>query len=98
MFIGFEVDISAIFGMLIGILNTYILGRIYMKDRVVSHSNKRLFFFIIYYFLAIYVTSQSIEFLGNFEQIGTNISWLICTVLASFCNFIFLSYITLKTS
>ena len=96
-FIGFEVDISSIYGMLVGIFNTYILSRIYMKESVVLHSNKRLFFFLIYYILAIYVTSQSIEILGNIDTIGNNISWLFCTIVASICNFIFLSFITLKT-
>ena len=44
-FFGFPIDISSIFGMLVGILNTYILGRIYLKKVVVPHSNKKLFFF-----------------------------------------------------
>ena len=93
----FEIDFSAIFGMLVGIINTYILSRLYIKENIVSHSNKRLFFFIIYYILAIYVTSQSIEILGSLDQIGYNLSWLLCTLIASICNFIFLSFIVLKT-
>ena len=44
-FLGFPINISSSLGMLVGILNTYILSRIYLKKVIVPHSNKRLFFF-----------------------------------------------------
>ena len=47
IFIGIEVDISSVYGMLVGIFNTYILSRIYMKESVVLHFNKRVFCFLI---------------------------------------------------
>ncbi len=94
-FFGFPIDISSIFGMLVGILNTYILGRIYLKKVVVPHSNKKLFFFSIYYATAILITSQAIEIIGSYEYIGYNLAWLYCNVMASILNFIFLNFITL---
>ena len=83
--------------MLVGILNTYILGRIYLKKVVVPHSNKRLFFFSIYYTTAILITSQAIEILGSYEYVSYNLAWLYCNVIASILNFIFLNFITLAT-
>ena len=97
-FLALPVDISSILGMLVGIFNTYILGRIYIKKVIVPHSNKRLFFFTSYYFFAIYLTSQSIRILGSYESINYNFAWLYCTIIASFFNFVFLNFITLKTT
>ena len=96
-FLEFPINISSIFGMLVGILNTYILGRIYLKKVVVPHSNKRLFFFSIYYTTAILITSQAIEILGSYEYVSYNLAWLYCNVIASILNFIFLNFITLAT-
>ena len=97
-FLGIPIDISSILGMLVGIFNTYILGRIYIRKVIVPHSNKRLFFFTSYYFFAIYLTSQAIKILGAYESIGYNFAWLYCTIIVSFFNFIFINFITLKTT
>ena len=95
-FLNFGIDFAAIIGMLLGIFNTYVLSRIYMKPFIVQHSNKKLFIFITYYASSIYVISQLIVYFGSFPAIGYNIAWLVCNIIASFCNFLFISFVTLK--
>ena len=96
-FLGFPINISSSLGMLVGILNTYILSRIYLKKVIVPHSNKRLFFFSIYYAIAILITSQAIEILGSYKFLSYNLAWLYCNIIASILNFVFLNFITLAT-
>ena len=95
-YIGVSIDLSAAIGMIIGTLNTYTLGRKFIKDDSINHSNKMASIFIIYYACAIYITSNSIELLGSTKYINDNFAWLICTVSASICNFFFLNNIALK--
>jgi putative flippase GtrA len=96
VYIGFGIDFAAAIGMVFGTLNTYTLGRKFIKDDSINHSNKMAAFFIIYYACAIYITSNTIELLGSTGYINYNFAWLICTIAASICNFIFLNNIALK--
>jgi putative flippase GtrA len=96
IYLGFVIDISAAIGMILGTLNTYTLGRKFIKDYSINHSNKMAAVFIIYYAFAIYITSSSIELLGSTKYINHNFAWLICNITASLCNFIFLNNIALK--
>jgi len=93
----FNINLSASFGMIAGVLNTYYLSRLYLKEKVVRHSILRMLNFILYYAIAIYLTSNLIEWLIVKTGIDQNISWIICTIVASFCNFIFVSKISLHT-
>lgn len=94
--IGFMVGLSSAIGMVIGILNTYTLSRFYMKEEKVNHSNKRLALFGTYYAIMVFLTSSFIQFVSQYSMIGENIGWLIGTIGASVCNFLFLSFVSLK--
>jgi hypothetical protein len=91
----FNIDISASCGMVAGVFNTYILSRLYLNKSAVVHSNIRMLIFFSYYSVAIFLTSFSIEWLTLIKKIDHNFSWLICTVIASFINFVFVSKIAL---
>ena len=69
--------------------------RLYLNEKAVNHSNLRMLVFFLYYAIAIFLTSNSIEWLTEKNNINHNISWLMCTIIASFFNFIFVSKIAL---
>lgn len=95
LWLKFSIDLSASFGMIAGVLNTYLLSRLYLNEKAVNHSNLRMLVFFLYYAIAIFLTSNSIEWLTEKNNINHNISWLMCTIIASFFNFIFVSKIAL---
>jgi len=96
-YLGIKIDFSAAIGMVFGTLNTYTLGRKFIKEDTINHSNKMATIFIFYYVCSIYITSNSIELLGSTKYINYNFAWLICTILASIFNFIFLKNIAFKS-
>ena len=96
VYFGFTIGIASAFGMILGIINTYTLSRFYMKEAKVDHSNKRLALFGTYYAVMVVLTSSFIQFISHFSVIGENLGWLIGTIGASVCNFLFLSFISLK--
>lgn len=95
LWLTFSIDLSAAFGMIAGVVNTYLLSRLYLNERVVKHSNIKMLVFFLYYAIAIFLTSNSIEWMTVAINVNHNISWLICTIVASFFNFIFVSKIAL---
>ncbi len=95
-YISVSIDLSAAIGMIIGTLNTYTLGRKFIKDYSINHSNKMATVFIVYYACAIYITSNSIELLESTKYVNDDFAWLICTISASVCNFFFLNNVALK--
>ena len=91
----FNIEISASFGMTAGVANTYLLSRLYLNQEVVKHSNIKMLVFFLYYALTILITSNSIKWITEITHINHNISWLLCSIIASFFNFIFVSKIAL---
>ena len=96
LWLKFNLDVSASFGMIAGVANTYLLSRLYLNQVIVKHSNIKMIVFFLYYAVSIFITSNSIEFLTENKNINYNISWLFCTIVASFINFIFVSKIALN--
>ena len=90
-----NISIASAVGMLTGILNTYTLGRKYIKKQEIAHSHLQLVIFTLYYSVAIFVTSGSIELLSKTTHVNEKFAWLICNVIASLCNFLFISKVTL---
>lgn len=95
--IQFNINISfaSATGMTIGIFNTYTLGRIYIKNEKIAHSHIQLFIFTVYYSVAVLVTSWFIELLSSTAYMNETVAWLICNLIASICNFLFISKVTL---
>ena len=91
-----NITVSAATGMIAGVLNTYTLGRMFIKERRIDHSNKRLTLFVVYYVLMILLTSHSIELITNLGLIHHYAVWLVCNAIAACCNFLFLSYVALR--
>jgi putative flippase GtrA len=97
-YLAIRIDVSASIGMTFGILNTYTLGRMFLKEKPVKHSHKTAIIVGTYYFIAILITSRSIELLGSTQLLSYNFSWLSCTIVASIVNFIFLNNYALKNT
>ena len=91
-----NIKIAAATGMVAGVVNTYTLGRLFIKEKKVYHSNKRLTLFGVYYALMIFITSYSIEIMNKIWIFHHYVVWFICTVIAAFFNFLFLSYVALR--
>lgn len=96
-FCGLTVGVSSAVGMVCGILNTYTLGRKYIREEEVAHTNTRLLVFFIYYVLAVFFTSWMIESLSTSQHFAPTIAWLICNILISICNFAFIRFVSLRT-
>ena len=93
---GMGISLSSAVGMIFGILNTYTLGRKYIKKKAIAHSNLQLIIFALYYAMAVFLTSLSIAALSSILKGNENIAWLFCTTVASLCNYLFISRITLS--
>ena len=92
-----SINFSAALGMLAGVINTYTMSRLFLKEKAIDHSNLTMILFLVYYAFAIFLTSNSVEYITKISSIGHNLSWLLCTIVASFFNFIFVSKIGLRT-
>ena len=92
---GLGIGVSSAIGMIFGILNTYTLGRKYIKKKAIAHSNLQLIVFGFYYAVAVFLTSLSISTLSLILEGNENLAWVLCTIAASLCNYLFISIITL---
>jgi hypothetical protein len=95
VFLNFDIVLASFTGMTIGVLNTYLLSLKYIAGDRACFSWAKLTIFSLYYGSAIYVTSFSIDLLIQELNFITSFAWLICNVIASICNYVFIAQITL---
>jgi len=82
IFSNLSINFSAALGMSAGVINTYTMSRLFLKEKAIDHSNRTMLLFLIYYAFAIFVTSNSVEHITRISSIGHNLSWLLCTIVA----------------
>ena len=83
---------SAITGQILGLISNYFLNsRLVFRKRL---DFKFKMVFLIYYLSAIYLVGKAIEILSNIFDY--RISWLLCVVVATISNFIFLKFVAFK--
>lgn len=88
--VGIQTAISSGIGMIAGILNTYTMSRLYLNSKPTKHTILKLIIFFSYYGIAIYITSTSIEALAKAGFTSLNVSWIVCNLIASLVNFVFI--------
>ena len=83
---------SAISGQIFGVISNYFLNSRFVFRKKLDFQFKMVF--LIYYLSAIYLVGKLIEVISNI--LDYRISWLLCVVVASIFNFIFLKFVTFK--
>jgi putative flippase GtrA len=92
----YKIETSAATGMAAGVINTYTMSRLFLKEKVIRHSISRLILFLSYYTVSILLTSKSIDKITEIYKISHNVSWIFCVFIASIFNFVFVNEVALK--